>query len=363
MSGLETWRHKLKVFGICLSIFLATTFVDYVHQKDIFNFGKLRIVLLLSAIPLYLAAKKHVGVFIALFLGFMLCSWVQHGYQLYGTFDIIMAPATVFLAAYLTRLPSKSFAAALTWAGVFESVFALLQTRGIYPLFRVLEPWGQFKPIGTIGQETWLGAFLIAALPAALWTKRYWQAALIFICCLTTKSSMTYGSAGIVIFFFLSARYKWWKVAGVSAMAVALLLFAAYLKDKYFFLSLIDPNGRLYIWSKAVEAWRQNLIIGGGPGWFGGFYQPTNNLLLNGVRVKQVHCEPLELLVEYGLVGGSLLVGAIGSFIAKFRLSWHHITCVAILFNSVGNFPIHQVGTALIFMAAWIYSYRGEANE
>lgn len=367
---LEAWRPKFKVAALCLVFFLVCTFIDYHPHKDPFNFGKLRILLLTACLPLFFYTRNHAGNFIALFAAYQFGSWVSHHYQLYGTWDIIVTPATIAVAIYLTsNLKEKTFAAALTWAATFQAVYGILQANGVYPLFKVLEKHGLFKPIGTAGQETLLGCFLIAALPAALWTKRYWQAALITICCIYTKSSMTYAGLGLVLFIYSVSLSRNPKVFALKAVFVSAAILGSILLYLYFyhywtwFYWLMDPNGRPFVWGKAWEAFLVNPIFGGGPGYWAGRYQPENNIFLNGLRPKSVHNEYLELAVEYGLIGVALLLGAMRTFIAKFRLSWHHITCVAIFFNALANFPVHQVATALIFMVAWVYSIRGEAND
>lgn len=72
----------------------------------------------------------------------------------------------------------------------------------------------------------------------------------------------------------------------------------------------------------------------------------------------QMHCDPLDFLIEYGAVSALIMLACIVRFIVNFRPNWTSAVCVAILVNSLGNFPLCLVNIAVIFVVCWAFSNR-----
>ena len=86
----------------------------------------------------------------------------------------------------------------------------------------------------------------------------------------------------------------------------------------------LDFGARLDMWGPAVQMWRDHPWWGGGPGHFDyrfreyrpeGFQADPNH----------AHDDYLELLADWGVVGGIIVLGGIGIFIFGMVKSWPHV--------------------------------------
>jgi O-antigen ligase len=86
----------------------------------------------------------------------------------------------------------------------------------------------------------------------------------------------------------------------------------------------LDVGARLDMWKAAVQIWRDHPWWGGGPGHFDyrfreyrpeGFQQDPDH----------AHDDYLELLADWGMVGGLIVLGGIGIFIIGMVKSWPHV--------------------------------------
>ncbi|MBL8723135.1 MAG: O-antigen ligase family protein [Planctomycetes bacterium] len=81
-------------------------------------------------------------------------------------------------------------------------------------------------------------------------------------------------------------------------------------------VELQGGGSRLDIWRGAVALWRQFPWFGTGLGTFGDLSPATQSALVPG-RIENVHNDPLELLVESGVVGAALVTLLLGTFAVR----------------------------------------------
>ena len=88
--------------------------------------------------------------------------------------------------------------------------------------------------------------------------------------------------------------------------------------------SVMDTNARLQMWDAAVQMWRDHVWWGAGPGHYDfrfreyrpeGFQQ----------RPQHAHNDYLELLADWGTVGGVIVLAGIGIFVFGLFKTWPHV--------------------------------------
>jgi O-antigen ligase len=276
----------------------------------------------------------------------MAMMWVLHDYQPNATDHLLYVSAACIVANWLAKCRDLPFW--LSVIGMAQAVFGIAQWLGWNPWGYELA-WYLNKPSGFFGQETILGAFLIACFAPALFTRRFWAAVPIALCIVATHSSMT--AAGVGVVGLLWVAQVWSAPAALallSAAASALFLrFVMHPGDDWF-----DPNGRVRFWAWTYARWMERPLFGFGPGsWL-------PNAPVFELRLTHAHCEYLEFLTEYGAIGALPLLASLWGFFRRFRLTWHHALCCGLLVNAVGNFPFHIASIATIFLTAWLLSVR-----
>jgi O-antigen ligase len=88
--------------------------------------------------------------------------------------------------------------------------------------------------------------------------------------------------------------------------------------------SVLDVNSRLYMWQAATEMWRDHFWWGVGPAHFDyrfREYRPENLQR----RPDRAHNDYLNLLADWGLVGGAIVFTGFGIFIFSLVKTWPHV--------------------------------------
>lgn len=351
--------NRTKIF-LALSLFLIICGIDYVVLEDIFRDGKYRYMLFALVPVAYIFFKRHLHWAPALFFSMMLFQWVLRSYTIMGGFKVILVLATLSFAAVLAKQDPSSLGKMLIFPGVLQASYAILQKLNVHLLFTPNEVWAKTMASGTMGHETILGPMLVCCLAPALWYRYRISAALMVTAIICTGSTMGVLSMVAVLLTFL-----WHKTSFKTAFSCG-LIFCSLLIALYFVpWARVENNdfysitGRGPVWASAWRGFQQHWFFGGGPGYWMGTWMPRDLGVLGSMHVAlQVHCDPLELLVEYGLVTFLPLLWALWRFCNSFRPTWHHAVVAGILVNSLGNFPMQIVPIALIFIVAWVYSNR-----
>lgn len=340
-----------------LVIFGLTALVDW-EPGELARAGKLRALLLAAAFIAYPALRKALSAPVALFVSYMIFMWVMRGYSQHGMYHLVNVLAALLVAWWLASKRHVDF-----WLCVFgtgQAVFGIAQWLG-------WNAWGFgedafFKPTGYFGEETMMGAFLVACLAPALFTRRFWAVAPIAFCIWCTHSTMAVLSSGVVLLLWTWKEFGWRVPVALAVGGVAALSYVAVTYgDNSQFLSF---NGRLGFWRFAWDEYiTKRPVFGFGPGFwypqapvFPSPYLPPPGLLLT-----YLHNEFIEGFVEYGAAGMGIVAAGLIQYVRGFRLTWHHAVVAGLLVEACGNFVFHLPTTAVIFLTAWLLSVRKES--
>jgi len=344
---------------LCLLLFLSLNAIDYKNLGDIFRHGKLRFLFLFLA-PVafhYLRPKLSWGP--ALFGSLAIASFCLHDYMVYGELPLITILAVLAAACFVVDMGEEALARLLIISGVVQSVLAVLQFFGVYFLFRPERAQDFRIPVGFMGNETVLGSFLVACICPALWRKNYFAAGLMALAIILSYSQMAWGCLGVVAVLYSWHRINFRSAVYLSAIGLLSLTAAISLMPHSPALSF---HGRLFIWPFGLRALEAGPLFGGGIGSWTGVYIPLfkDEILeqFHNHLPYQLHCDYLDFLVEYGLIPFGILGYALVEFIYKFKPSWPHAVCAAILVNALANFPLCLPPTALIFVVCWALSFK-----
>jgi hypothetical protein len=272
--------------------------------------------------------------------------WILHNYQARGAMQLFCVVAAIVAGKWFAEW--EKFPDWVVNFAVLQALFGLAQWWGWDP-YGYVEPWFKNKPTGFMGQETLLGAFLAASLAPALFRARYLSSAVIGLCIYATHSTMSALAGGAVIFLWLwSIDFELAFLAAVGATLAGYLIYLDQPSSPFF-----SATGRLEFWKIGYAEHLLRPTFGWGPGSW-----QDKQIVHQGLWLNYLHNEYIEILVEYGRIGAGLGLAALLQFLWRFRLTWHHAMCAAILVNACGNFPLHLAATGTLFVTGWILSMR-----
>lgn len=121
---------------------------------------------------------------------------------------------------------------------------------------------------------------------------------------------------------------------------------------------------RIEVWRESLGAWKDSPLIGYGPGGFGlawALHHPSALLY----DFAYAHSEPLQILVEYGLVGLAIIGFLFFQWLWALRRlpeagayaigAW--VGCSAVVLQSLADFPLHIPGVFLPFLLMAGYAW------
>ncbi len=249
---------------------------------------------------------------------------------------------------------------ALLFSGVLQAFYGFGQSLGLDPFFMRTTTQDQWLPVGTLGQQTLYGPFIVAACGAALFI----QPLLLIVllpAAVMTLSSMTLLSLCALGGFYVIQRWGM-KVGGSVMLALAAFGALSYFVFPESFA--FDDQGRFQIWASALKLWWERPLFGYGLGNYA-ILAPLDqsmNLAKEHGYFLQAHNDYVQVLFETGIVG---FLGVLAAFIAvaqRARQTLLHpegrawmAVFIAIAANALGNFPFHVAPLALLGAMSWSF--------
>lgn len=361
-SGREithrVYPYLLPTF-LCLLIALALNGLDYKNFGDVFRQGKIRWLFVAFVPVLFLSLKKHLTFAPAFFVSLAAASWTLHDFPVGVNFNILQILAVAGVSVVCVRLGKTAFGILLALSGLFQASVALLQVCGVHYWFTPMREQDMHLPVGLMGHETVLGIFLVAAMCPALWGGAYLSAFIMAVAVVATCSSMSMAALGAVVVLFVWSRVNFRSAAAVAAAGLGAIAGLWLISPNHPFLSL---HGRMSIWPYGWDAFMEHPFFGSGVGSWATHYMSKHASELvkafGDTIPLQMHCDPLDFLIDYGVVPALVLGACIVRFAVRFKPTWPSAVCVAILVNSLGNFPLCLVNIAVIFVVCWAFSNR-----
>lgn len=169
----------------------------------------------------------------------------------------------------------------------------------IVALIQISGGYHPHKMCGTFGNPTNLGIYIIVCLPYALKKKFLWGIPLLIVVGLSNSASAILGAmTGVIIYLFLKN-----KRIGIIIFILSLIIGLTFVKYNSTFL---NPQGKLAIWIKAIQVWRENpiwMILGRGPGSF-----EVSRFNDGASWWTRSHNIIIHLLYEFGIIGLILFI-------------------------------------------------------
>lgn len=284
----------------------------------------------------------------------------QYTYPLLGSVVLALVPMGA-IALAIRQLDREAWWKVwdwTCWSGAGLVVYGWLQVLQLDPFFRnTAFSEGQERNIlvGTMGNPNHFGVLLAMLLP--WWWN--WRAPL--------GRAVVLAAMGLVVFtwslgvylavgaslavWLLLTRHRWWGLGLLVAMLLAggwALQHPAY------------ASGRWEVWSTYLRLWHDRPLDGLGVGFVGQASRliPQGSSPLYGWR--HLHCEPLQLLVETGLVGATIAGGILADATRRVCMAPRTdlliasaSTLTAFLANSLVNFPGHLYLTGMLAVLAY----------
>ncbi len=220
---------------------------------------------------------------------------------------------------------------------------AALRASGTHKLLGILSyTWG--NPFGPILNYNHAADILILAIPVAISRaaappdarmvpSEYWarRLVLVFPALFLFGGLLATSSRGAAIFLAIAlaawglvrlrGSSRWGAVAVAAALPFAVLVRNALFNPARAGFFDDSTSIRFAMWRGALTLLADKPLFGVGAGGVYGIFEPYRPSWMN-LAVDHVHCEPLEWLLEYGVLGGGLIAIASVLAVRKFRRLW-----------------------------------------
>jgi O-Antigen ligase len=268
------------------------------------------------------------------------------------------AGAIVLIASKMPLKTVHVFLWALLATGIVEAIHGYLQMAGLDPIFERTSEATSWIPVGTLGQQTLYGPFMVCACATALFLA---PMALVLLLPVTvaTCSSMTFVSLGmvLVIYLYYQGGIRWIAYASVAAaLTLSILAILGCINP------LFDDHGRYELWGTLLSLWKNKPFFGYGIGSFqllGPLAEPQHLVKEHGYFL-QAHNDYLQVLFETGILGAFGVLWALASVIrATIKNIKSPTACLlasifgSLAANALASFPFHIAPLAFLGLVSW----------
>ena len=306
-------------------------------QGDPAREGKLCLFLFAAIIPAAIWIGRRLNGYLGLAYLSYAGLWIWFDAESYGALAVYGPLAFLALAAEISVRP-KLFYFSIRVSMWVQFAFLALNCAGRNPL-------GTFEGmIGTMGNNTMLGAVLAGMLPVAMGMG--WPVEVILICAAVGLSGSTM-SVVTVAAVVLAYAWKCGKEGFAIVGVLALIALGCAALSQGFGGEFMSLSGRMMVWPIALEQWASR-PFGWGPGAWLGLY-PIWGIDHSHVW-GQVHSEPIQTLLEGG--GQTFVLLGVGLALVLYRAEKIEFAgMIGLLVNSLGSFTFHFPPTAFLFCA------------
>lgn len=269
------------------------------------------------------------------------------------TLSNVLMGSMVYLGIQHLKIDKKKLFEWICYASTLQIIVVFMQRFDIFMFWNhssTARLIGSGRVWGLFGNSNWSGCFIAMTLPIFLYMakeKKWYLLGLLGIPALFIMKSQVAIVSGIIgvlfyLYFYFQKkiiRYKiHYLILGLLLVGVVFALF----NPIYF------DNPRFEVWRRVWKfclfggtvEWRCHFVQGWG---LGSAYEilPKICPIYSGTAWYQVHNEPLQILLEYGLVGFILMCGLIISTLRKLNSKNLAIMAclIALLIDSLGFFP------------------------
>ena len=310
--------------------------------------------------------NKYLAVFIAyLFLMIFATLFIPivfqkpvNNYLIYPSICVILTVFASYIAlSYFDKEDYIRIAKALCLSGTLIASFGLLQFIGFDPLRSIAHYNCVNRLSACLDNPNLVGNYLAIIAPLFLYFKsrKYLIGYLLsLLCVLATKSHIAYVCFVVGSLLTLFLQYKHIKNVRVIVMSLGLsgLVWLYFNQWMLKMDSLLD--GRLYCWQIVIDLIKKSPLFGLGLGVFSMLRIETVGTGGVGNAIWfEAHCDPLQYILEIGLVGvllaGFVIVNALRNFSFKERIGLSYFSMfVTFLLCSCVSFPIEVPSLAVL---------------
>lgn len=329
------------IYALLIGLLISMNAIPTWMAGDPYRDGKLNLFFLCSIFPVASWLSRRFDLFLGLAFASWMAIWCLYDSEGYGFVPALGIPLFLATAEWAARRPI-AFSWVLRITVWIQLALVPLHLAGFYP-FETSELIPKFagRPIGTMGNETLLAAFLAGMVPfsAVRWTAL--ESFLLMGGVFATGSTM--GAISMMIGLAAAAwknQIRWPAIcAGGGSALLACLALTIKPGGEFFSLS-----GRAMLWPIAWEA-SLSRPLGWGPGAWAGLYPmwgvPTGEWV-------QIHNDVLQLFHEGGWQTGVLVAIALYRIMGRMDAAAFGGSA-ALLMNACGNFTFHFPPTAFMF--------------
>lgn len=336
---------------------------DYQMMGQYQRVGRVKFFLLATAAIIAIRVGKAWHWTLGLFFLYVMGSNLHYGIPVYSSIDMMLFTATLLVIPEVwNRISRYVIEHTILAASVIHCVVGILNLFWIFPLHRPTEHFAKNDAIGLLGQPTVLGPFLCLAFAIALSRAlRGGKGRAVYIgiailnvaLVIATGSAMSLASLAVVVLVFLLFYGGIRTLYALIVVVVALIALAYHSND-----SLVGFSGRIAPWQFAIEKWQARP-------WFGYGLGSWSQLAMELMQIQretrpwvQLHQEFLQGLIEFGIIGMSLIVGlmaalisrSIGIIRAQDKDTLPYLAGVALFaVNSLASFPVHLTPLGQLF--------------
>lgn len=155
-----------------------------------------------------------------------------------------------------------------------------------------------------------------------------------------------------ILFFMIYNRPVAYGILGIGILGALLLLYldiSGFLAEKFYSFSV-----RGEVWRRTLEWWWKMPYTGCGLGIF-----RTKEMFVINTSWWQVHCEPLQVLYEMGVIGLGLAGLALVDFFRRLTFKREVLVCANVVIcgclMSFTHFPLHIAPTVFILILGWSF--------